>query len=403
MKSWRRVARPLRMFLRVGQAIDQTVGSLEQAVEGLVLPRRFRKGKPAARPGIEHEELRKLPSSPEPVRISCIDYSPDNVQAQEISDLRAFVEKHRPEWSVVRWINVDGIQNMEVIHALATKYDIHPLAVEDLLHVPQRPKVDAYGGEESDHQARLFIVCRMLQLREEHLHSEQISICLGHKTVLTFQETRGDVWDPIRQRINTKGSRLRQNDASFLAYCLIDALVDHCFPILEHYGDRLHVLEEQALERPDISTVQEIHAFNRELMLLRRAIWPMRELVLALHREPHECMSENSRLYMKDVYDHSVQIIDIIETYRELAASLTETYATLMGNKLNEVVKVLTILTAVFTPPTFLASVWGMNFRGMPEIESAWASPWFYPLGFWLVCLGSSLGMLLWFRRRRWI
>jgi magnesium transporter len=397
MANGKNLFKPLRVVLQVGKAIDHTARS------GLALPRRFMKGKPAARPGIEYEELKKLPSSPEPVRITCIDYRPDQVQVLEVKDLAEFVAKHRPEWSAVRWINVDGIANMEVIHALATKYDIHPLAVEDMLHVPQRPKVDAYGGDESDHQARLFIVGRMLQLRNERLHSEQISICLGHKTVLTFQESPGDVWDPIRVRINTKGSRLRQNDASFLSYCLIDAMVDHCFPILEHYGDRLHELEEDALDRPDVTTIQEIHAFNRELMLLRRAIWPMRELVLALHREPHECLSENARVYLKDVYDHSVQIIDIIETYRELAASLTETYATLMGNKLNEVVKVLTIMSAVFTPPTFLASVWGMNFANMPEIRSSWAEPWVYPIGFWVLSIGSSAGMLLWFKSRRWL
>ena len=169
------------------------------------------------------------------------------------------------------------------------------------------------------YQARLFVIVRELELRDRQLHTEQVSIFVGHRTVLTFQETPGDVWDPVRQRIRTPGSQLRRNDASFLAYSLIDAVVDEAFPILEQFGDRLEELEDRVLQRPSQDTIQEIHRVKRELLLVRRAMWPMREVLSRMQRDPHECFSEVTRTYIRDVYDHAVQIIDIVETYREMA------------------------------------------------------------------------------------
>jgi magnesium transporter len=358
----------------------------------------FRKGKPGASPGVEYDEIQNLPSGTSPVYVSCIDYSPDQVQVQDIDDLDDFMVHHRPEWSAVRWINIDGLTDMDVIHALAAKYQLHPLAIEDVIRIPERPKVESVGGAESDLQTRLFIVARMLQINNDQLQNEQISIFLGHKTVLTFQESRGDVWDPIRQRIQTKGSRLRLNDASFLVYGLLDAIVDHCFPILEFYGDRMEDLEDLVLSDPQRTTIGAIHQIKRELLLLRRAAWPMREVISTLHKEPHECMSEVTRIYMRDIYDHIVQIIDIIETYRELANDLTETYISSVSNRMNEVMKVLTVIGTIFIPLTFLAGVYGMNFHYFPELEKAWAYP-----AFWVVCVALSVVMLIIFRRRGWL
>jgi magnesium transporter len=359
---------------------------------------RFRQGKPGDAPGVEYDEIRKLPSEDIPVYVSCIDYSPEQTLFQDIDDLDNFLVHHRPEWSVVRWINIDGLSNMEVIHALAAKYQLHPLAIEDLLHIPERPKVESIGGSDSELQTRLFIIARMLQIHDGQLQNEQISIFLGHKTVLTFQESHGDVWDPIRKRIRTKGSRLRQNDASFLVYTLLDALVDHCFPILEHYGDRLEELEDLVLSDPQRSTISAIHTIKREVLLLRRAAWPMREVILFLQREPHECMGDVARVYMRDIYDHIVQIIDIIETYRELANDLTETYMSSVSNRMSEVMKVLTIIGTIFIPLTFLAGVYGMNFHYFPELDASWGYP-----AFWAVCLVLSVSMLFVFRRRGWL
>jgi magnesium transporter len=358
----------------------------------------FRKGKPGDASGVEYEDIRKLPSGGTPVYVSCIDYSPDQTLFQEIDDLDDFLVHHRPEWSAVRWINIDGLSDMDVIHALAAKYALHPLAIEDLLHIPQRPKVESVGGSESEMQARLFIIARMLQIHDGALENEQISIFLGHKTVLTFQESHGDVWDPIRQRIHSKGSRIRLNDASFLVYALLDAVVDHCFPILEYYGDQLEDLEYTVLDNPQRATISAIHKIKRELLLLRRAAWPMRDVISFLQREPHECMSDITRVYMRDIHDHIVQIIDIIETYRELSNDLTETYISSISNRMNEIMKVLTIIGTIFIPLTFLAGVYGMNFRYFPELGKAWGYP-----AFWGVCVVLSGVMLLLFRRRGWL
>jgi magnesium transporter len=353
---------------------------------------------PGTAPGIEHDEIIDLPGKAEPATITCIDYSPGNVSIQQVEDLDDFLAHHRPEWSVVRWISTVGLSDMDAIHALVTKYDLHPLALEDVLHARQRPKVEPYGGEESEFQARLFIVTRMPYLEQERLQHAQLSIFLGHKTVLTFQQSRGSQWDLIRQRIKMKGSRLRSNNASFLAYSLLDTVVDSCFPILEQYSDRAQELETLILEGSKPHLLNEVHQLKRDLLLMRWVIWPMREVVQALQRDPHECMSDTTQVYLRDLYDHVIQIIEIIETYREIASDLTETYMSSVSNRMNEIMKVLTIIGTIFIPLTFLAGVYGMNFHFLPELELKWAYP-----AFWLVCLLLIIGMLLLFRRRNWL
>jgi magnesium transporter len=351
-----------------------------------------------AAPGIEHEELIRLPSDGRRTQVSCIDYSPGQVSFQEVDDLPDLIRHHRPEWSAVRWISVVGLSDMSAIHALATKYDLHPLAVEDVLHARQRPKVESYGGDESEFLARLFLVTRMLQLREGHLQHEQLSIFLGHKTILTFQEGGAGMWDTIRQRLRSKGSRLRASDASFLAYSLLDTVVDSCFPILDQYSDRAEDLEDRILERSTPGLLSEIHQLKRELVLLRWVIWPMRDVVLNLQRDPHECLSDTTRVYLRDLYDHVIQIIEIIETYREIASDLTDTYMSSVSNRMNEIMKVLTLIGTIFIPLTFLAGVYGMNFSHFPELHLAWAYP-----AFWLICALLAIAMLIFFRRRNWL
>jgi len=349
-------------------------------------------------PGIEHDEIIELPSGNARAMITCIDYSPGNVSIREIEDLEDFMTHHRPEWSAVRWISIVGLSDMNAVHALATKYDLHPLAVEDVLHAKQRPKVESYGGEESELLARLFIVTRMLHLKDGRLQHEQLSIFLGHNTVLTFQETSGEMWDPIRQRIKAKGSRLRSNDASFLAYSLLDTVVDSCFPILEYYSDRAEELETRILEGSKPNILNEIHQLKRDLLLLRWVIWPMREVVQTLQRDPHECMSDTTHVYLRDLYDHVIQIIEIIETYREIASDLTETYISSVSNRMNEIMKVLTLIGTIFIPLTFLSGVYGMNFHYIPELDLRWAYP-----AFWLICTLLTIFMLVFFHRRNWL
>ena len=364
--------------------------------EGLDLPTRFLKGRPGERAGIDVEQLGGMPKSTVDVPVTVIDYGPDKFEAREVRDFDVFIESRRPDWVTVRWINVDGLTDPIVIRALAIKYGLHPLAIEDLMVPNQRPKLDAYAAE-GGRPPHLFLIVRMVQRLEEKLVSEQISIFASANTVVTFQESPGDIWDPIRQRIQKPASRMRELDASYLLYALLDAIVDYCFPVLEYYGDRLEELENLVLDRPGRETLHEIHQVKRELLLLRRAVWPMREVINGLLREPHECILETTRMYLRDVYDHAIQIMDIIETYREVSTSLTETYMSSMSNRMSEVMKVLTIIGTIFIPLTFLAGVYGMN---MPIPENQWSGSYWI---FWAVCLGLSGIMLYWFRKRGWI
>jgi magnesium transporter len=376
----------------IRRRLSRTLGATRRALH---LGPRLKERRLGQKPGIELHDLEHLPTEPGPIRITCIDYSVEKVDVKAIDNLEDFIAHHRPEWARVRWINVDGLRDMKVIKAFAEKYDLHPLAVEDLLTPNQRPKLETYGDDV--HQPRVFMILRMIQHVDGKLESEQIGIFLGRTTVLTFQEAPGDIWNSIRARLNIPGSRLRQNEASFLVYSLVDAIVDHCFPVLEHYGDALNNLEEEVLETPDRKVMSKIHRTKRELLMLRRAVWPLREVVNGMLRENHVCVSDATRTYMRDVYDHIIEIIDMVETYREVATSLTEAYMSSVGIRMNEVMKVLTVIGTIFIPLTFLAGVYGMN---MPIPENHWSES--YPV-FWIVCVAISGGMLLWFHRKGWL
>jgi len=353
---------------------------------------------PGAAPGIEHEELAALPSGPGMVHVTCMDYCPSQFVEQQVQDIEDFVNRHRPDWVAVRWIDVDGLSDMGVVHTLATKYELHPLAVEDLLNLHDRPKVESYGGEDTGIRARLFIVARTLKLIDERLISEQVSIFLGHNTVLTFRERPGDEWDPVRQRIRVKGSRLRHNDASFLVHSLLDAVVDRCYPILEHYEERMEEIENILLEGPQRDTSRKITDIKQDLLLLRWVMWPMRDMVAVLQREPHENINDNTRVYLRDLLDHVAQIIEIIEIYRERASDLYDSYMSAVSNRMNQIMKVLTVISTIFIPLTFLAGVYGMNFRNFPELEMPWAYP-----AFWIICIVLVITMIVFFRRRQWL
>lgn len=366
-----------------------------------LLPRLFGR-EPGSAPGIEVADLGKMTSSPDRVIVTCIDYAPTEVCAVDILDIDDFLAQHRPAWSSVRWINVDGLTDMKVIQALVAKYDLHPLAVEDTLNPCTRPKVEIYPGDDG-HQARLFLVAKMISMEKKELHCEQISFFVGKHTLLTFQPTRGDIWDPVRQRICKTGSRIRQNDVSFLLYALLDAIVDQCFPVLGDYSDRLEDLEEEVLLRPTPGVINRIHHLKHELLLLRREFWPMRELIHGLQRLDHDLFSETASLFMRDVYDHAVQVIELMETYREVSISIMETYMNAMSHRMNQTMKVLTVLSTIFMPLSFLAGVYGMNFQHMPELETGWAYPWFYPIGFWTICVTIVSGMFFLFKKKKWL
>ena len=346
-------------------------------------------------PGIEHHEIKDLPGNTGKVTITTCDYGPGQVSIEEITDVEAFLARHRPEWTSVRWINVSGLSDLKVMQSFATKYDLHPLAIEDIYQKSHRPKVELYGGEETELMARLFIIAHALYIEGGELKDEQVSIFLGHKTVLSFQEGFNQLWEPVVQRLKSKGSRLRVNDASFLAYSLLDVIVDRYYPLLEDYTERAEKLESLILSNSK-HVLKDINHLNRNLLRLRRMIWPMREVVSSLQRDPHECISDVTQVYLRDLYDHVVQIVDLIESNREIVSELTNTYMSAVSNRMNEIMKVLTLIGTIFIPLTFLAGVYGMNFAYFPELR--W--PWAYPL-FWLVCVVASLTMLWMFKRRQ--
>lgn len=290
----------------------------------------------------------------------------------------------------VTWVDVDGLGDAERLRAIAKQFSIHPLALEDVVNVHQRAKVEEYFGHD-------FIVSRMVSY-DDRLQTEQLSLFLGDGFVLTFQERPGDSLDPVRDRIRTGRGKVRASGADYLAYALLDAALDGYFPVLERFSDRIGELEDEVVERPSEATVQRIYEVRRDLLTLRRAIWPLREAVNQLIREPEGPFTAETRLYLRDAYDHTIQIIDLVETYRELAASLVDIYLSSASNRMNEVMKVLTIISTIFIPLTFIAGIYGMNFQHMPELE------WRYGYGLCLAFMAvTALFLIRFFYRKGWL
>jgi len=360
-------------------------------LDALALLRTRRERKPpGAAPGFEPDQEAKTPPEPGTVDVQCIDYGPDEVSIRGGVNLDALLSEPRPAGARVRWININGLHPF-LVNRCREHFNLHTLAAEDVLNTSQRPKLEDYP----DH---LFIVLRMLSVDDRRLKTEQISLFFFHDTLITFQETPGDVWDPIRQRIQNPSSRLRSQGVGYLVYALLDAVVDHCFPILEGYGELLEEMEASVLDDPKTSVQQRIHAIKRELILIRRLIWPLRDVLNALQRDENEFLNDFVRTYLRDVYDHTIQVIDIVETYREMAGGLNDLFMSSVSNRMNEIMKVLTIMASLFIPITFLAGVYGMNFERIPEMS--W--PYSYPV-FWLVCLAIVSALLVFFYRRGWI
>lgn len=322
--------------------------------------------------------------------ISAVVYDEERLQSQESVTPQQCLELLGLPG--VKWLDMNGVHQPDIVRAMGEVLDLHPLVLEDILNTDQRPKVEAYAGY-------LYIVLRMLRYDEarKQIHSEQVSLILGADYVLSLQELPGDVFDGVRERIRG-GRRIRFMQADYLAYAILDAVVDHYFQLLEKLGDEIESLEDELMDKPEPGTLQRIHHFKREMLMLRKAVWPLREVLSQLTRDGHELISDETRLFMRDVYDHSVHVLDTIDTIRELLVSMLDLYLSSVNNRMNEVMKVLTIIATVFMPLTFIAGVYGMNFEHMPEL--AWQ--WGYPATL-LVMIGVAGGLLLLFRRRGWL
>ncbi len=293
---------------------------------------------------------------------------------------------------MVTWINVNGLHETDVIKKIGRHFDIHPLVLEDIVHTVQRPKVE-------DHDQYLFIVLNMLSLDETEtdIRAEQISLLLGSRFLISFQEEKSDLFEPVREGIRGGNGRLRKMGADYLAYMLLDAVVDSYYVLLERIGEKIDVLEEELVANPDRATLQTIHTLKREMIALRRSVWPLREVINRLQRGESPLIHESTAIYLRDIYDHTVQIIDTIDTYRDIVSGMLDIYLSSLSNRMNEVMKVLTVISTIFMPLTFIAGVYGMNFRFMPELE------WRY--GYFAILLVMALvfaGMVVYFRRKKW-
>lgn len=351
--------------------------------------RQRRRTPPGAAPGT----VKIDPEAPPPL-IKVIAFSPQNLVEQSLHDPDE-VLKYVGQYPVT-WVNVDGLGDAKVLKRLAEIFHIHPLALEDVVNVHQRAKLEHYP----EHQ---FLVFHQMDAFE-HLQSEQISLFFGKNYLLTFQEEAGDCFEPVRERIRQHVGLVRSAGPDYLAYAVLDATVDHYFPLLEAYGERLDDLETQIIATPETTTMTQIHDIKRELLVLRRKIWPLRDALNTLVRDPVPHVTDSTRIYLRDCYDHVMRIIDLLETYRELASDLLDFQLSAVSYKINEVMRVLTIIATIFIPLTFIVGVYGMNFDpdyspwNMPELRWYWG----YPL-VWALMIGVTLGLLAFFYRKGWI
>ncbi len=327
----------------------------------------------------------------EKLKITVMDYDEEHFQEREIKAIEeCFAFKDAP---TVTWINIDGLHQIEILEKLGECYGFHPLVLEDILNTDQRPKMEDYGDY-------LYIVLRMLNYNDKssEIETEQVSLILGPNFVFSFQESQSDVFNPVRERIRSGKGRIRTMGGDYLAYALLDLIVDNYFVIMEKLGETIEFLEEKLVTRPVPETLQTIHQLKRELIFLRKAVWPLREVIGGLERGELALIKETSRVYLRDVYDHAIQVIDTIETFRDMISGMLDIYLSSVSNRLNSVMKVLTIIATIFMPLTFLAGIYGMNFKYFPEVEWRWS----YPV-FWLVVVLISVSMLLYFKKKNWL
>ncbi|MFH1863423.1 MAG: magnesium/cobalt transporter CorA [bacterium] len=330
-------------------------------------------------------------------RISVIDYDRDKFQEKEVkNEEECFPFKDSP---MVTWINIDGLHDTNIIKKVGDRFDVHHLIQEDIVNTSQRPKL-----EEADNY--IFIVLKMLYFddTENETKAEQVSIVLGTNFVISFQEEEGDVFNPIRERIRTSKGRLRKYGADYLAYLLMDAVVDNYFIILEKLGEKIESIEDELVADPTTEKLQTIQSLKRDMIFLRKSVWPLREIISGLQRSESSLIQDSTTVYLRDLYDHTIQVIDTIESLRDMVSGMLDIYMSSLSNKMNEVMKVLTIIATIFIPITFVAGIYGMNFDreasmlNMPEL--GWPFGYIFALG---IMVAIALGMVAYFRRKKWL
>ncbi|KYK20528.1 magnesium transporter [Thermoplasmatales archaeon SG8-52-2] len=327
----------------------------------------------------------------EKVKISLIDYSIGKFEEKEVKNVEeCFSLKRKPS---VTWINVDGLHEIDVIDKLGKCFEIHPLILEDILNTDQRPKME-------DFEKYIFFILKMLYINDktQEIHSEQVSLILGKNFVISFQESIGDVFDAVRERIRKSKGRIRKMGSDYLVYSLIDAIVDNYFTILEKIGERVENIEQDVVVNPEPKLLQQIYNLKREMIYLRKSVWPLREVINGLLREESKLIKGSTHIYLRDLYDHTIQTIDTIETFRDMISGMLDIYMSSVSNKMNEIMKVLTIFAAIFIPLTFIAGIYGMNFQYMPELSIQWAYP-----AVWIAIIIVTVILLGYFKQKKWL
>ena len=326
----------------------------------------------------------------EHVHLTLIDFDRDNLEIKKIYSLDAAVPFLKTP--SVSWVNIDGLHDINVLETAGKLFGIHPLILEDTLNTHQRPKIEEFDN-------LLYCVLKMLDYDEENeeIINEQVSMVLEENLLISFQERPGDVFEPIRERIKSSLGRIRRSGPDFLMYSLMDSVVDKYFNILEHLSDKMEKLEDSLLTDPQQTVVNEIYRLKRQLLEVRHAVWPLREAVTKLRHGSSILVKEETLTYLNDLYDHIIQVIDSVETYREMVAGMLDLYLSSVSNKMNEVMRILTVIATIFIPLTFIAGVYGMNFRYMPELDWKWAYPFI-----WLIMIGIGLFMAGWFKKKKW-
>lgn len=326
----------------------------------------------------------------ETTTFSFIDYDLDHLLIEaDVSLERCLAFKASPS---VSWINLDGLHDISAVESFGRAFDLHPLVMEDILDTGHRPKIEIFDEY-------MLIILKMFDFNEQsgQVQAEQISIVLTRGEVLSFQERPGDVFDEVRVRLQHKNRRMRQRGADYLTYALIDSIIDSYFHVLEKIADRLELLEKELISNPTQETLQQIHKFKGQLILLRKSIWPLRDLVNTMLHDESPLIQESTQIYLRDLYDHSIQIFDTLESFRDTASGLVDLYMSSISYRMNEVIQVLTIMASLFIPLTFVAGIYGMNFDVMPELRWRWG----YPLIMALM-LFCSVGMLIFFKKKKW-
>jgi len=328
----------------------------------------------------------------EKVRITLFSYNEKDFEEKECADIEEclqFIEKKNN----VKWLNIDGVHDTRIIEKIGGLFNIHSLTQEDILNTEQRPKVEEYPEY-------IYIVFKMIYPdgKGNELLFEQISIVLGADYVITFQEAEGDVFDPVRDRMRTGKGKVRTMGADYLAYLLMDTLVDNYFIILESFGEKIEDIEEILLTNPQSGTLHKIHNLKWNLLFMRKSLWPLREAINNLIRSESALVKKSTFLYLRDLYDHTIRVVDIIETLRDITSGMLEIYLSSISNKMNEVMKVLTIIATIFIPLTLVAGIYGMNFEFMPELHMKWTYP-----AVLLFMLGVGVGMVFYFKRKKWL